>query len=135
MLMTSFVPKALYYFPDIERSPLPAPIEILAGEAGGLIDVTQNAQGEVYLASLGAIYHLVFPMAGDANGDGKVESTDADAIARELLDEGPHATILAQSGSYAASWGADVNGDGMIDARDLIAFASVHRGRLRGARR
>jgi hypothetical protein len=134
LLLTSFVKKALYLFPDANASPLPDPIEMIGGEPGGLIDVTQNSNGEIYIATLAAIYRVILPAPGDANGDGKIDASDADAIARELLDDGPHDTLHVQGGSFAASWGADVNGDGVVDARDLIAFSALRRGRVHSVR-
>jgi glucose/arabinose dehydrogenase len=134
LLVGSFVTKALYYFPDIRVRPLPDPIEILKSDIGPVIDVAQNSQGEILVASGSAIYRLSLPLAGDADGDGRVDSDDLRAISREILDSDGPETLRAQEGTFRGSWGADANEDGVIDARDLVALAQKRHPRSRPVR-
>jgi glucose/arabinose dehydrogenase len=134
LLVGSFVTKVLYYFPDIRVRPVPEPIEILKSDIGAVIDVAQNSRGEVFVASGSAIYHLSLPLAGDADGNGRVDSEDLRALSREILDGDGSETLRAQEGTFRGSWGADVNEDGLIDARDLVALAQKRHPRARPVR-
>ena len=134
VLVGSFVTKALYFFPDIEARPLPAPVTILEKETGPIIDVVQNRKGDIFFATPGVIYQLRLPRPGDANGDGRVEPADFEAIAREIHDGDGNLTIRASEGSFPGSWGADVNVDGIIDSRDLVALTRILRTRTRPIR-
>lgn len=134
LLVGGFVTGGLYYFPDIRQRPLPDPIEILRGDIGHIIDVIQTAAGEILVASGFGIYRLVPPKPGDADGNGRIEAADLEAIAREILDDDGNDTLRAHEGRVRTSWGADVNGDGVIDARDLVALAEMRRLRTRPAR-
>ena len=57
-----------------------------------------------------------------------------DALSRELADGDPHATVTAQAGSFAGSWGCDANGDGVISAADRDALGALIRTRTRAVR-
>lgn len=130
-LLAAFVTKALYYIPDIDARPLPAPVAIIAGETDPIVDVTQSPTGEIYFLTGKAIYQLIEPKRGDCNGDGLVDTDDITALMQELRDGDPQPAEGAQNGAYRGSWGCDVNGDGVIDSRDLAALltAVVHRAR------
>ena len=134
LMVGSFVTRTLYYFPDIRVRPVPEPIEILKSEIGPVIDVTQNSHGEILVASGSAIYRLNVPLAGDADGNGRVDGDDLRAISREILDGDGAETFRAPEGSFRGSWGADVNEDGVIDARDLVALAKTRHPRTRPVR-
>jgi hypothetical protein len=134
LLLGSFVTKTLYYFPDLRLRPVPDPIEIFSGDIGSIIDVVQTPAGEILVASGFGIYKLIPPRPGDANGDGLIEADDLEAIAREILEGDGDDTLGAHLGRYRTSWGADVNLDGVIDARDLVALAQMRKLRHRPAR-
>lgn len=134
ILVTGFVTKALYYFPTISPH-LSAPITILANETGPLIDVAQDGHGEIYVASAGAIFHLIVPKGGDCNGDGVVDGSDYATLMAELSDGATHSVFEAQAGKMTGSWGCDVNGDGLINADDLGALSKILPPRRRAARR
>lgn len=137
ILITSYVTKTLYYVPDPYATPLPDPIAILDTEGissfgtrnvvpqhvpspveDPLIDVRQSDDGAVYVATPTAIYRLELPRPGDANGDGGVTRDDLAALDQELAEGAGERAIAAQTGAFAASWGADANEDGIIDQRD-----------------
>ena len=125
VLQASFVKKALYLFPDTSLKPLPAPIEMIAAETAPIIDVTTDSQGTIYFATGMMIYRLALPQPGDADGNGTIDDADLQVIAHEIVDGDGSQTVYAQNGSVTASWGADVNGDGIIDARDLVLFVHL----------
>jgi glucose/arabinose dehydrogenase len=127
-LLAAFVTKALYYILDIDSRPLPDPIVLIRGETGPIIDVAEAPNGDVYFATGNAVYQLIVPMRGDCDGNGKVDAADLDALRHEL-DGGPHAMTSAR-----ASWGCDVNGDGLIDTKDLTALSSMIGLRIRAVR-
>ena len=127
-LLAAFVTKALYYIPDIDARPLPDPIVLIRGETGPIIDVAEAPNGDVYFVTGNAVYRLIVPMRGDCDGNGRVDAADLDALRREL-DGGPHAMTAAR-----ASWGCDVNGDGLIDTRDLTALSAMISFRVRAVR-
>ncbi len=141
MLLTAYVTKTLYYIPDPHATPFPDPIPLIDTEGVSsferrevtpqhtpnpiedpLIDVAQARDGTVYVATPTAIYQLILPDPGDANGDGMADRADLEALDRELADGSGEPTRTAQTGAYAASWGADVNADGTIDAQDRLAL-------------
>jgi glucose/arabinose dehydrogenase len=121
-LLGGFVTKALYYIVQIDA---PSPIAILEREVGFVIDVTEAPKGDIYVATGNAIYQLVVPLRGDCNGDGHLDTADFVALQQELADGDPHAMLEAQNGSYRGSWGCDVNGDGLIDGRDMTVLMSL----------
>lgn len=135
VLVSTFVTGALYYFPTVSVDSIARPEIVIKGEVGPIIDVAQNEAGEIYFASTKAIYRLHPPIPGDANGDGRVDAADFEALSSEILDEDDGATLRAQDGAFQGSWGADVNRDGTIDAGDLVALAKLQHQRGRGARR
>ncbi len=135
LLVASFVAGSIYYFPDLSIRPLPEPIVLLKGETGAILDVVQSSTGEIYFASAFAIHRLQLPIPGDANGDGRVDSADGKALASEILDGDGERTVDASHQGFPGSWGADVNVDGIIDARDLVGFSKLGVGRSRPARR
>ena len=141
MLLTAYVTKTLYYIPNPYVTPMPDPIPLIDTEGVSsfgarrvvpqhtpnpvedpLIDVVQSRDGSIYVATPTAIYKVTLPQAGDANGDGIVDRVDLDALDRELADSAGERTTAAQTGAFAASWGADANEDGTIDALDRAAL-------------
>ena len=135
VIVGSFVTAALYYFPDVTLRPMPDPIVLIADETPAIIDIAQASDGTIYFATGLGIYRLRLPMRGDANGNGKLDSDDVDAIRAEIDDGGDNRTIFAATGDHAASWGADMNVDGVIDALDLAMVAKVVSPRRRPAGR
>lgn len=151
ILLATYWDKSLFWF-DTARNPLEERrlLDTGAREGSGshklrpqhdvpqladsLIDVVQDRDGAIYLATTTAIYRLRTPLSGDANGDGKVDDGDAEALGREILDATAGSYLDAATGNFAASWGADVNRDGVIDARDLVAFGKARAPRSRPVR-
>lgn len=135
IVVAGFVSEGLHYIPDIDVRPLPDPILVLDAtpENEAWVDVAEAPDGTVYVASLIAIYRLVVPKRGDCNGDGLVTSLDVSALSSELADA-PEARINAQNGSFAGSWGCDVNGDDRIDTADASLLAQMVRPRRRAVR-
>ncbi|MDX1582010.1 MAG: PQQ-dependent sugar dehydrogenase [Thermoanaerobaculia bacterium] len=123
VLVTSFVTRALYFFPRYDESTIEPPVTIFRGETVPLVDVRQNGAGDVYVATGFAIYRLLDPIPGDADGNGEVTAEDRIALLEELRDSTGGRTELAHEGSYCASWGADVNQDGFIDSSDLAELS------------
>jgi glucose/arabinose dehydrogenase len=132
-LLGAFVTKAIYYIADVDR---PAPIPLIQGETSVIIDVAEGPNGEIYFCTPNAIYQLTVPLRGDCNGDGKVDVADLDALERELADGGAAGEVVtnAQNGAFAGSWGCDVNGDGLIDRRDVEALMAIVKPRVRAVR-
>jgi len=124
-LVGAFVTKAIYYVRDIDAEPLPAPIPLIQGETGFVIDVAQAGNGDVYFVTGNALYRLLTPARGDCNGDGLVDGKDVSALMLELGDGSLEAVTRAQEGSYAGSWGCDVNGDGMISWNDVLPLLEL----------
>jgi len=133
-LLGAFVTRAIYYIPDIDVRPFPAPIQIIGAVTDPIVDVTEAPNGAVYFVTGGAIYQLIPPLRGDCNGDGVVDAADLPALAQELRDGNPQAATNAQNGAYAGSWGCDVNGDGVIDSRDMTELQSMVNRRVRAVR-
>ena len=134
LMLGSFVAKALFYFHDLSSIPLAQPVEIFREEVGPVIDIAQSTKGEVFVGAANGIYRLVFPKPGDADGNGRVDAQDFEALSREILDTYSNERVYAHLGAYRASWGADANLDGIIDARDLIALAKMRQSRNRAVR-
>jgi len=134
LLVATFVPRGISYFPSIDTQPFPEPVEILSKETFPLIDVIETSSGEILFTDVKSVFRLVFPRPGDANGDGLVSDLDFDALARELVDGDGSATVRTQEGLYRGSWGADANVDGRVDTSDLIALANLLTTRTRPVR-
>lgn len=115
-LLAAFVPRALYYINDVDR---PKPIAVIDGVTEPIVDVTEAADGTVYFAAGKSIYRLHVPKRGDCDGDGLVGWDDVPALLAEAGDGGDHPSIAAQDGAVRASWGCDVDGDGLIRANDV----------------
>lgn len=141
MLLTAYVTKTLYYVPDPYAAPMPDPIPLIDTEGVSsfsartvtpqhnpnpvedpLIEVVQSRDETIYVATPTAVYRVTLPEPGDANGDGKIDRTDLEALEQELADGGAKPTIAAQDGVFAASWGADANADGTIDGNDRVTL-------------
>lgn len=133
LLVSSFVTKALYYFPSYDEDGVEPPVVIFRDETTPLVDVRQAPDGEIYVASGFRIFHLVGPVPGDVDGDGRITRDDYDALIEEVDDVGAGVrTVNAHDGSFCASWGADVNQDGRIDSDDLTALSRILSTRRRG---
>lgn len=135
-LVASFVTRAIYFFPDLHASPQ-VPLTILEdlpqlGGFNSILDVTQRGDGEIFFATAGAIWRLVPPERGDVDGDGELTDRDLEGLAHELVDGDRDSILEIHGGSFAASWGADVNEDAVVDSRDLVAWVILaqQRGRL-----
>ncbi|HXI13582.1 MAG TPA: PQQ-dependent sugar dehydrogenase [Thermoanaerobaculia bacterium] len=135
LLSAAFVTGAIYYFPRPSEPRFMTPVTLVSGDYGPVIDVAQNRKGEIYFATGFAIYQLRAPLRGDVNGDGKVDEGDAVALVLELFDGDSNQTIEVHLGTYPATWGADVNNDGVVDSRDQGALARLRSSRLRAVRR
>lgn len=133
-LIGTFVTRGIYWIPNIDLQPLPAPIPIILGETSSIIDVTQAANGDVFFATGNAIYQLVTPARGDCNGDGLVDAADASALASELNDGNGESVLAAPHGAFAGTYGCDVNRDGVIDTKDAAALAKLLTPRVRVVR-
>jgi glucose/arabinose dehydrogenase len=135
-LVASFVTRAIYFFPDVSAS-TQAPITIFEdlpqlGGFNSILDVAQAPGGDLLFATAGAIWRLVPPERGDVDGDGALTGRDLEGLAHELVDGDSDAVLEIHGGSFAASWGADVNEDGKVDSSDLVAWVILAqtRGRL-----
>ena len=135
LLLGSFVTKSLYWFPDLEARPFVKPVAILAGDVGFVIDVAQDATGNIYVASSNAIYRLVPPRRGDCNGDGALDGDDLDAFASELADGVSQPSWSAHLGSHKGSLGCDADGDDRITAADGVEMAKLVGWRRRSVQR
>ena len=131
-LSTAFVTRTLTFFPGPLRPPLSEPVTLLVGGAP-LMDVAQTSDGTIWVASPIAIFRLIIPRAGDANGDGLLDDEDVNAIGLEILDGDGDGIHRVHGGSILTGWGSDVNLDGVVDARDLVTLARIRRGPARGA--
>jgi glucose/arabinose dehydrogenase len=134
LLVAGFVTRALYYFPDFSEKTMPPPIEILTDKVGPVLDIVEGNDGAIYFASARSIFRLQLPMRGDADGNRKIDADDPDALAREILDGDGVERMRAHGGAFPGGWGSDVNGDGLIDARDIVALARLRAGRPRPVR-
>jgi hypothetical protein len=124
-LLGAFVTRALYYIDDIDD---PSPVAILKGATDPIIDVIETRDGLVYFATGRTIYRLRVPERGDCNGDGSVSVQDLGALLEEV-GYGPHRMTAAR-----ASWGCEVNGDGLIDGADVAALKARLSWRTRAVR-
>ncbi len=133
MVVSSFVTKALYYFPSYDESGVEPPIVIFRGETTPLVDVRQSPDGEIYVASAYGIFRVDGPVPGDVDGDGRITRSDYDALIEEVGDSSAGSkTINAHEGTFCSSWGADVDQNGEINADDLAALARLLSTRRRG---
>lgn len=135
-LVGSFVTSSVYYFQNLEVSPVAAPHAVVSELDEPVIDVMQAPQGELYLVTSGfagtsTVRHLVVPQRGDCDGDGHVDFRDVYPLMRELADGDPHPMVTAQDGAYAGSWGCDANADGLITAADLDVLGHLVSSRRR----
>ena len=124
-LLAGFVTKAIYYIADIEH---PQPIAVIQKETDPIVDVTESAEGDIYLATGSAIFQLLVPQSGDCDGNGSVEIADLSALMAEV-QLGSHAYTESR-----ASWGCDANGDGLIDDADVAALKNLLKFRRRTVR-
>lgn len=132
-LLGSFVTSAIYYVPDIDARPLPAPIGLAAGETKFVIDVAEGPNGEIYFVAANGVYQLTVPARGDCNGDAVVNFADYELL-REIVAGGPRPVTAASTGVVQGTWGCDVNGDGIISAEDVAMLLSRLHLRLRAVR-
>lgn len=130
-VMAGFVPRALYYIADIYH---PAPIPLIEGVTGPIVDVTRNPSGDIYFAAGRAIYKLNVPQRGDCDGDGDMTSTDLPVLISEVGDGGEHPATRAQDGTVRGSWGCDVDGDGLIREDDIALLKARLTRRMRTVR-
>ena len=125
-LLGAFVTRALYYIADIDDAPVPVPI--LQGVTDPIIDVAETREGKVYFATGRTIYQLKVPEPGDCNGDGAVNAEDVTTLLGEV-SVGAHPMTAAR-----ASWGCEVNADGVIDGGDVMALKARLSWRTRAVR-
>lgn len=123
-LVGGYMNSSLSYFMDVTATgPLAAPLKLVDGGFGNVIDVAEGRDGELLFTNGLAIQRLVPPRRGDCNGDGLVNVQDILALRRELEDGDPQPMTSAQDGLFAGSWGCDVNADGVISREDSGALA------------
>lgn len=134
LLVSSFVTRALYYFPELHEDLVAPPVTLLEDETIPLIDVRQNAAGQIFLGTSMNLYRLVEPRSGDVDGDGLIGPKDIVALELELTADGVGPTVRAQDGAHRASWGADVDRNGSIDGADLFELRRRLADRKRPAR-
>jgi len=128
-LLGAFVGKTIFFIPDIDARPLPDPIPLLDSSYGLVVDVAENAKGDILFATAGySIYRLSAPLRGDCNGDGRLSAADLDAL-RSAVSSG---TVKTES--TGDPWGCDANGDGLISGDDLPALAQLLGLRVRAIR-
>lgn len=135
LLVGSFVGRTLYFFPNHRAEEIREPVALWRDVTESVMDVVQRADGIVVVADAVTIYRLIPPECGDANGDGRIDGRDLDALIAEIHDGDGNETVDAHLGFYPGSWGADVNCDGVIDERDLQSLEKLRKPRRRGARR
>lgn len=134
-LVGGFVDGSLSYFADVTAEAIAAPLKLVDGGFGNVIDVAEGRDGAVVITTGVAIQRLVPPARGDCNGDGMVDVQDIFAVRRELGDGDPQPMTSAQDGLFAGSWGCDVNADGVISQEDSAALArAIGRHRAVGRR-
>ena len=125
-LSGAFVTSALYYIPDVDARPMPDPVALIQKETKFVIDVAEGPNGEIFFVSANGVYELTVPLRGDCNGDGVVNLADYELL-RSMLAGGPRPMTAASTGAVTGTWGCDVNGDGLIDRRDLdLLFGQLH---------
>lgn len=154
VLVATFVDKSLFFFPDASFAARDEPLRIVdtaAATSGktaapgidhdvpqtgdAIMDVAESPSGQIFVATGFALWRLRSPIRGDADGNGVVNLEDIDALSSEIFDGDGHRTIDAQNGTFAGSWGADLNADGLINALDLMALADALLPDVRPARR
>jgi glucose/arabinose dehydrogenase len=137
-LLGAFVSRAIYYFPTLATQIVNEPTAIVEAFPEFVIDVTEGRDGSIYFATAwgaaSTIYKLQPPARGDCNGDSLVDWRDIHPLVQELGDGDSQATIEAQSGSFAGTWGCDANGDGLISDADMAALLDLIGGRRRAVR-
>jgi glucose/arabinose dehydrogenase len=137
-LLGAFVTRALYYFDDLAKTPVAAPVAIVSNFSEFVLDVTEGPKGEIYLAtamgSNSTIQRLHVPPRGDCNGDGFTDSRDILPTMREIDDGDGILRIDAQNGDYRGSWGCDANQDNLIDSADVTALVKMVSSRRRSSR-
>ncbi|MEO6487545.1 MAG: PQQ-dependent sugar dehydrogenase [Thermoanaerobaculia bacterium] len=134
LLLGAFVTKSLYYFPDLDARPIPKPLVLVERDAGVIIDVTEDAHGNIFVASGSAIYRLRTPPRGDCNGDGVVNGADVDALTAELADGVFQPITNAHNGRHPGSFGCDADGDQLLTAADAAELSRILSWRRRAAR-
>ena len=132
-VVAGFVTKALYYVPDLSLKPFQV-YPFISGEPGSMLNIAQQPDGTLWMATGSAIYRIAEPIAGDCDGDGQVSLLDITALAHEVGDGAGELAFVAQQGSYRGSWGCDVNLDGVIDARDQVSLVHLRETRKRPVR-
>lgn len=121
-LVGAFVAKAIYFVKD------GAPVALIAGETGSIVDLAEGPRQEIYFTTGLAIYKLVMPAKGDCNGDGLVNGSDLTALEEELARKAQQRTTEARS------WGCDADGDGLISSADRGVLIRMIAGRVRAIR-
>lgn len=125
-LIASFVNSAIYFVPDIDARPLPAPIVLEEGATQFVLDLAEGPNGEIYFLAANGIYELTVPIRGDCNGDSLVNIGDYELL-RTLVADGPRPMTTPSAGATHGTWGCDVNGDGTLDDEDVsILLARLH---------
>ncbi|HET7437292.1 MAG TPA: PQQ-dependent sugar dehydrogenase [Thermoanaerobaculia bacterium] len=125
ILLGGFVAQAIYYFPDVDAQPLPAPIVLADELPSPVLDVTEGPDGRIYFATAGAIARLDVPKRGDCNGDGLTNAADIRSLLLELADGDPEPVRDAGLGANNGSWGCDADGDAIISESDLTALSAM----------
>ena len=134
LLLGAFVTKSLYFFPDLDARPIPKPLVLLERDAGFIIDVTEDARGNIFFASGSAVYRLRTPARGDCNGDGLVNRDDLNALTAELADGVFQSYTNAHNGGHIGSFGCDADGDELLSAGDVVELGRMLSWRRRVAR-
>jgi glucose/arabinose dehydrogenase len=132
-LLGAFVTSAIYFIPDIDARPLPAPIALIEDETMFVIDVAEGPEGEVYFVAANGIYQLTVPARGDCNGDDSVDVADFQLL-RAMVAGGPRPVTAASTDEVRGTWGCDVDGDGLIDTDDVAQLLAQLRLRVRAVR-
>lgn len=132
-LLGSFVTSAIYFIPDIDARPLPAPIALVEGATKFVIDVAEGPNGEVYFVAANGVYRLTVPARGDCNGDASVNVADFELL-RAMVAGGPRPMTAASTEEVRGTWGCDVNGDELIDSRDVAQLLARLHLRVRAVR-
>jgi len=132
-LLGAFVTSAIYFIPDIDARPLPAPIALIGHETQFVIDLAEGPGGEVYFVAANGIYRLTVPARGDCNGDDRVNVADFELL-RAMVAGGPRPVTAASTEEVRGTWGCDVNGDDLIDTRDVAQLLAQLHLRVRAVR-
>jgi glucose/arabinose dehydrogenase len=132
-LLGTFVTSTIYFIPDIDVRPLPPPIALMEGETKFVIDLAEGPNGEVYFVAANGIYRLSVPARGDCNGDASVNVADFELL-RAMTAGGPRPVTAASTEEVRGTWGCDVDGDGLIDTRDVAQLLARLHLRVRAVR-